>query len=223
MRQWGTGAPWHWDDQWGSGLNWSHPEMSFYIFQTGNASFYFKLCLLMTSGFSRTVQYIRIRAFPYFWHQLYLMEETRLWQVDKCIERFSSCLDWEKLTMAVAWSVMGCLSLIRNRFWVWEETTGIWVSHGGSKRKKMSALKRKCPIALIISRSLWVLIEICWKASSHAFWSRLETRIQWQRTEFEMLFSSPILFTVARCCCELVFGSCFDVAHRKLCIVFLHC
>ena len=135
MRQWGTGAPWHWDDQWGSGLNWSHPEMSFYIFQTGNASFYFKLCLLMTSGFSRTVQYIRIRAFPYFWHQLYLMEETRLWQVDKCIERFSSCLDWEKLTMAVAWSVMGCLSLIRNRFWVWEETTGIWVSHGGSKRK----------------------------------------------------------------------------------------
>ena len=92
--------------------------------------------LLMTSGFSRRITYIRIRAFLYFWHQLYLMEETRLWQVDKCVERFSSCLDWEKLTMAVAWSVMGCLSLIRNRFWVWEETTGIWVSHGGSKRKK---------------------------------------------------------------------------------------
>ena len=87
----------------------------------------------------------------------------------------------------------------------------------------MSALKRKCPIALIISRSLWVHTEICWKASSHAFWSRLETKIQWQRTEFEMLFSLPILFTVARCWCELVFGSCFDVGHRKLCIVFLHC
>ena len=30
MRQWETGAPWHWDDQWETGLNWWHPGMSFY-------------------------------------------------------------------------------------------------------------------------------------------------------------------------------------------------
>ena len=31
--------------------------------------------------------------------------------------------------------------------------------------------ERKCPIAQIISRSFRNYIEICWKASSHAFWS----------------------------------------------------
>ena len=139
---------------------------------------------------------------------------------DKWIDGFSSCLDWEKLSWAVAWSVMGCL--IRNRLGLGGNNRNLSEPRR-IKSKKMSVPKRKCPIALIISRSLWVLSEICWKASSHAFWSRLETKIQWQRTEFEMLFSLPILFTVARCWRELVFGSCFDVAHRKLCIVFLHC
>lgn len=75
----------------------------------------------------------------------------------------------------------------------------------------MSVPKRKCPIALIISRSLWVLSEICWKASSHAFWSRLDTKIQWQRTEFEMLFSPPIFFTaVVRCCYLKAASLCLD-------------
>ena len=50
--------------------------------------------------------------------------------------------------------------------------------------------ERKCPIAQIISRSFRNYIEICWKASSHAFWIRDKNFLQ--RTKFEMLHISPL-------------------------------
>ena len=41
----------------------------------------------------------------------------------------------------------------------------------GANQKYELRPERKCPIAQIISRSFRNYIEICWKASSHAFWS----------------------------------------------------
>ena len=141
MRQWGTGAPWHWDDQWLDGLDWLHPGMSFYKpcdnFNLHCYSFNFSTCY----DDLKLCKVTQLKpSFP-FWQQSYLMEETRFWQVYRKI----FFMPWLRETnYGCSLSVMGCL--IRNRLWVWEETTGIWARHGGSNRKKWAPQKGNVPL-----------------------------------------------------------------------------
>ena len=58
----------------------------------------------------------------------------------------------------------------RDKMWLWWKP-GLRSSGLEQIKKYELRPERKCPIAQIISRSFRNYIEICWKASSHAFWS----------------------------------------------------
>ena len=107
--------------------------------------------------------------------------------------------EWHPINLV--WMMMQCqLSKSRQRrdkMWLWWKP-GLRSSGLEQIKKYELRPERKCPIAQIISRSFRNYIEICWKASSHAFWSGARGRgpgwgqpdkNSWQRTKFEMLWT----------------------------------
>ena len=162
------------------------------------------------------------------WSQAFLFDNSHIsWRrhaSDKCIERFSSCLDWEKLTMAAAWAWWDVWYVTDSGFGrkqqESERDTEDQIEKNERPKKEMSHCVDNFTVVMSPHRNLLesiksrILEQTGDKnpVTKNSIWDALFSR--------DFIHSCQVLLFES---CALVFGSCFDVAHRKLCIVFLHC